>query len=340
MPYRFKAGESVPESIRRIVAEEMESAAGQLDGTEAKSREEGIHEARKSVKKTRAILRLVASELGSVRRTENTRLRNAGRKLSELRDAGAIVGTFDDLRAAYPNERGLESLDSIRAGLVARRDQAMDQAGTDARLKLMAKSFRSASKRVKSWPLDADGFAAIKEGLEASFRAGRKAMARARRRPRPENFHEWRKRAKDHWYHVRLIEPLWTDVMQAYEKSLKDLETWLGDDHNLVILRDKLTTEPDLCADEKAAALAIRLIARRQKVLRRNALALGSRIYEDEKPREFSRRMKRLWDAWQVAPKSLEKAEEESQEQAAPAPKKAAASRDGRHRVTATGTAA
>jgi len=329
----------MPESVRRIVAEEMESAAAQLDGAESTNREEAIHEARKSVKKTRALLRLVATELGDVRAKENTRLRDAGRKLSELRDAGAIVGTFDDLRAAYPKERGVAALETIRAGLVTRRDQAMDQAGVDARLKTMAKSFRGMTKRLKSWPLETDGFAAIKDGLEASFRAGRRAMARARKRSRAENFHEWRKRAKDHWYHIRLIEPLWSDVMQAYEKSLKELETCLGDDHNLVVLREKLTSEPDLRANDKAAALAIRLIDRRQKELRKNALALGARIYGEEKPREFTRRMKRLWDAWQAAPKSLQVAEEAAQAQAAP-PKKGAASRASRHKAASAGTAA
>jgi CHAD domain-containing protein len=339
MPYRFKLGESMPQAVRRIVAEEMESAASQLDGNGEKKREEGIHEARKSVKKTRALLRLVAGELGDVRGKENTRLRDAGRKLSELRDAGAIVGTFDDLRAAYPKERGLAALETIRAGLVTRRDQAMDQAGIDARLQTMAKSLRGTTKRLKSWPLEKDGFAAIKDGLEASFRAGRRAMARARKRPRAENFHEWRKRAKDHWYHIRLIEPLWSDVMQAYEKSLKELETWLGDDHNLVVLREKLTSEPDLRADAKAAALAIRLIDRRQKELRKNALALGVRIYEEEKPREFTRRMKRLWDAWQAAPKSLQAAEEATEAEAAP-PKKGAASRTSRHKTASASTAA
>ncbi|HZU25898.1 MAG TPA: CHAD domain-containing protein [Bryobacteraceae bacterium] len=330
MAYKFKAGESVPESIRRIATEELDSAAEQLDGKGSSSREEAIHEARKSVKKTRAILRLAKSELGDVRSRENVRLRDAGRRLSELRDAGAIVVSFDDLKAAFPNEAGLDALEPIRAGLVARRDQTMEQPGIEERLKAMAKSFRSAAKRVKAWPLNADSFAAIRTGLEDSYREGRRAMTKARKQPTAPNYHEWRKRAKDHWYHIRLLEPLWTDVMQAHEKSLKDLETWLGDDHNLVVLREKILSEPDLSADEKAASLATRLIERRQKELRKNSLALGARIYE-EKPREFSRRMKRLWEAWQASPKSLEQAEEHTE--AAP-PKKAAGSRGSRQHKT------
>ena len=75
MAYKFKAGESVPESIRRIVTEELESAADELDGAAGAKREEAIHEARKSVKKSRAILRLLRPELGATAKSENKALR-------------------------------------------------------------------------------------------------------------------------------------------------------------------------------------------------------------------------------------------------------------------------
>jgi len=58
-----------------------------------------------------------------------------------------------------------------------------------------------------------------------------------RKHPHPENYHEWRKRVKEHWYHVRLLEVTVADG--GYEKSLKELETALGEDHNLVLLQEK-----------------------------------------------------------------------------------------------------
>ena len=92
--------------------------------------------------------------------------------------------------------------------------------------------------RVKTWPLEDKRICRHRPGIENTYRAGRAALARVRKNPRPENLHELRKRVKDHWYHIRLLESLWTGVMSAYEKSLKDLETWLGNDHNLVVLRE------------------------------------------------------------------------------------------------------
>ena len=63
MAYRFRHGESVPDAIRRVAREELRSAVRSLTGRGAKNRDEAVHEARKSVKKLRALLRLVQSEL-------------------------------------------------------------------------------------------------------------------------------------------------------------------------------------------------------------------------------------------------------------------------------------
>jgi hypothetical protein len=163
----------------------------------------------------------------------------------------------------------------------------------------MAATLQAARKRTRKWPLQIDGFPAIAQGLEVTFGRGQRALERVKKRPRPENYHDWRKRVKDHWYHIRLLEDLWTDVMKAYEKSLKDLETWLGDDHNLVLLRERIVAEPDFYGKENDVDLLLGLIDKYQKELRESALSLGQRVYE-EKPRQFRKRMKGLWQAWQA----------------------------------------
>jgi CHAD domain-containing protein len=301
MAYRLKLGESIPEGIRRVVREEMESAAGQLSGKGADHRDEAIHEARKSVKKIRGALRLLRPELGDTFRAENTRMRDIGRRLSGFRDAGAILETFDALLKKYHGEMRRHTLASIGAGLAARKQQAEKRAKIEQALNRIAGVLSKAGKRVDTWPLAADGFTAIAPGLEETFREGRKAMARVRKHPRAENYHEWRKRVKDHWYHIRLIESLWTDATRAYEKSLKELETWLGEDHNLVVLREKVRAEPAFYGRPEEILFFDRVIDKYHKDLRGKALAAGAQIY-DEKPRQFAGRIQRLWDAWQAPP--------------------------------------
>jgi CHAD domain-containing protein len=282
--YRFKSGEPVPEGIKRIVREEIEAAVRHLSGQGSGGRDEAIHEARKSVKKIRGALRLVRPELGEIYRLENTHFRDIARQLSQFRDAGAIIETFDALRRKYRGELDGRTLASMRRRLMARKAQAEKRANIGEVLAAMAATLRESAARVKAWPLSRDGFPAIAPGLEATFRRGQKGMARARKHARAENFHEWRKRVKEHWYHVRLLEDLWTPGMRVYEKSLKDLETCLGEDHNLVVL----SKQPEI-------GELVRLIRKYHQELRDNAFAVGERIYE-EKPSRFTNRIARLWD--------------------------------------------
>jgi len=62
MAYRFKHRETVPQNVKP--AEEPDSAIALLKGKRAARREDSIREVRKSIKKTRALLRIVRPELG------------------------------------------------------------------------------------------------------------------------------------------------------------------------------------------------------------------------------------------------------------------------------------
>lgn len=327
MSYRLKRGESVPDGIRRIVREETDSAAKQLAGTNGKKRDEAIHEARKSLKKIRGALRLVQPELGRVYRSENTRIGDIGRQLSEIRDATAIIEVFDCVIEKYNGSLQKDAFAPIRRGLEKNKRETEQAANVDAVAQRALSVLRALARRAKNWPLKKDGFAAIAQGLENRYRRGRKAMAAAQNDPAPENYHEWRKRVKDHWYHVRLLESLWTDVMQAHEGSLKKIETWLGDDHNLVVLCGKLDANPEQYGEPKDVQVFVALAGQHQKELRENAISLGQRVYE-QKPREFTRNQSNLWDAWHQQPASMKEVQKQERQTAkkqpgrAPAPAK------------------
>jgi CHAD domain-containing protein len=302
MAYRLERDESVVAGLKRVVREEISSATEHMAGNKKVSRNEAIHEARKSIKKVRALLRLMRGELGDTYANENARLGDIARRLSEFRDAFAIIATFDDLKKHYKKETS-NRLQSVRAGLT-KRSSGRDAEDVASVLEEAASALQKAEKRVKTWPLQTDGYQAIGPGLEEIYRAGRKALAAVRKDPHADNFHGLRKRVKDHWYHVRLVENIWTEMMNAYEKSLKDLETWLGDDHNLAVLRERIAAEPDAFGNPKDIELALDLIDKYQKELRDKSVALAERIYE-EKPRELTRRMTHLWNTWRHEPKDL-----------------------------------
>jgi len=321
MPYRLKASESVPAGIKRIVVEELDWATEQLSRDGHKGRDEAIHEARKSVKKIRGALRLVQPELGATYRKETRDLRDLGRKLSEFRDAAAIIETFDNVIVKHKESLRENTLSSIRQALDKSKLETERTSHVERVVKEAILTFRATKKRITAWPLNADGFRAIAPGLRTTFRRSRKVMATAQKDPRPENYHEWRKRVKDHWYHLRLLESVWTEIMQAHEASLKELETRLGDDHNLVVLSEMLSDRPEEYGGKSTVQLFLAATDLHQKELREQAISLGERVYA-EKPKRFVETIALLWKAWQQQPKSMKNVEQEQRRESPKKPSK------------------
>src|SRR5580658_10528169 len=84
MSYRIKIGEGLAAAFGRIAAEEMDLAVAELRRPD---RGEAVHNARKSLKRLRALLRsLRVAFPKKLFRAENRRIAAAGRKISPMRD--------------------------------------------------------------------------------------------------------------------------------------------------------------------------------------------------------------------------------------------------------------
>ncbi|HUB80968.1 MAG TPA: CHAD domain-containing protein [Bryobacteraceae bacterium] len=296
MAYRFKHRQTVPQNVKRIAAEQLDSAIALLKRKRGASREDSIHKVRKSIKKTRALLRLVRPDLDGFFDDENIRLRDVAHNLSDLRDAVAVIGTMDNLRHRRNGAGLAKPLASVRRHVLREKRQLEIQASAQKLLPAAASELTKARQSIRYWPLKTDGFNAIAAGLRQTYRQGRKAMAAARKSGRIEDYHEWRKRVKDLWYHVRLLNRIWGDVMSAYEQSLNRLEDALGEDINLSILEKKVATLAAGNASVPAASLR-RAVDSTRRELRRQAQETGAKVYA-EKPREFVRQFQRLWKSW------------------------------------------
>src|SRR5262249_47698860 len=85
MAFRFKIDEPIEKGFRRVGAEQIEKARRQLSANADPAAE--VHEARKCMKRARALLRLGRNGLGeTVYRAENAQLRSIAQSLSGARD--------------------------------------------------------------------------------------------------------------------------------------------------------------------------------------------------------------------------------------------------------------
>ena len=295
MGYRLRPRERIDAGLRRVVREQLRGAMADLSPDRA-DRHEGVHEARKRFKMIRAVLRLARTSLGeSLFVVENTWYRDTGRRLSSVRDAVAMIECFDALRRRYEKELGPGAAETVRAALVARLEAiAAGEEGLDERAAEVTSGLRNGMIRVRAWPIHDEGFETIGPGLERVYRQGRLAMESALPDPTDENLHEWRKRVKDHWYHVRLLRNVWPKVMDAYKREMKSLSDALGSDHDLAVMTPVLRGEPAAFGGDEAVARLLELIVRRRAELQAQCRTFGRRIYA-EKPRTLVARFEARW---------------------------------------------
>jgi CHAD domain-containing protein len=285
--------------MRRIALGRAEKALEELaeagDGDLAAS----VHSARKDLKKLRAAARLIRDELGEKTfRAENRRYRDAGRLLSGSRDAEVKLETLAGLEERFGDELPAAASRGWSRALEADRDRLAKANGGETARQIEAArgQLAAARERISRWSLAADSWKSISVGLSRSYRRGRQRMKRTISDPSAENVHEWRKRAKDIWYQLRIVRGAWPALFGETARQAHELADLLGHHHDLAMLREDLAERDEV---ERPGAFEAS-IDRRQKELLDEAIEIGRRFYA-EKPKAFSRRLASYWETWREA---------------------------------------
>jgi CHAD domain-containing protein len=273
---------------------QLEAAIDELGEAGDPESDDAIHDARRRVKKIRAIIRLVRPVLDKTSRAVDADLRTVSGLLAPVSDGRGIIETLNHIADRYRRTLPPRILAAARDGLLRREAETDREANERGLIQLAAGTLRADRKRVKHWEVSADGFRAVAPGLEESYRRARRLMIQSWSKPKASNFHAWRQHVKDHWFHLRLIQQRCGFHLVSYERQIELLDGVLGEYHNVILLRDVFVTEEQLPRDEVARCM--RVVARYQRALRRHSQSIGVRVYS-ERPREFVRRVRRLWQS-------------------------------------------
>src|SRR5262245_32339530 len=215
MSFELKSGQSLQKGVRRIARKQMDSTLEELTAAHVGSRDDAVHEARLSFKKIRALLRLVRPVIGKAAyREENTCFRDAGRPLTEVRDARIYIETLDKLTEHFKEHVNGRAFGDVRKALQTNlrsvRKRVLDEQNAFA---VVGEAVRQARGRVKDWADVPNKWSAVGEGLEDVYRQARRAFTEAAGDPTVEKLHEWRKQAKYLRYQLDLLQPLWPERM-------------------------------------------------------------------------------------------------------------------------------
>lgn len=300
--------EPLASGLRRLSVDQCEMALGALTDPSADV-DAGIHEARKAMKRIRAILRLVRPRIGErIYRYENRTLRDAARLVAAARDAVVCVESVMSLQSRFGGVLGGDVFEDLTGRLEGRAARIRREvvAGSGA-VDSLVSTLERARVRFAAWPIDKDEavayggaipnrFGSMGGGLAATYRRGRNEMRLAYRSPTTSNFHEWRKRVKYLRHQMEILAPLWPGVVGETAGALDHLGDLLGEEHDLAELLAVLAIDPALCPDPVERSLLAALAQHRRAELRASAHMVGSRVYA-EKPGRFVDRMEAYWDA-------------------------------------------
>jgi CHAD domain len=308
-------GEQPEVGFRRMALGQLELAIEALVGGDGQPDERAIHETRKALKRLRALVRLLEDVLGQRSAAgEQAALREAGRELAGARDSEVMVSTLDGLLAAHAKQLAhRRSVARLRAQLVAERDGAARPAGGDADGRTRAlEGLLAVRERVLGWNLTlGGGIDALEPSLGRIYRRGRRRYRRAAHAKGDASraMHRWRKRVKELRYTAEMLDRAGPDRrlpgglsqpdglarngqgadarhITELAKRADKLGELLGEDHDLAMLAGRVRTERKRMGRGSRRTL-LKLIAKRRKRLRREALGSGRRLYR-KRPRAFT----------------------------------------------------
>lgn len=282
-------------AVRNLFLAHIDAAVARI-GRGSSMTDLDVHEARKSIKRARAILKLLRPSLTA--RTyalSKDELRDAGRALAAVRDARVIADRFDEVLQRTDLRRFSVSHLAARLHAEAALSRRARSGGAlDPEVALTG--LTAARKRLVRVSLPARNWAPLGTGFRSIYRSGRQAVPGRTQLESAEVMHEFRKQVKSYWHALEAFAPLRPTQIGRTIRSAKRLADMLGEDHDLALLADRLRTLP-VSPDEPVQTL-LDAIELRQRRLRRKALEIGAALYE-KPPAVMTAQLGRDWQKWQ-----------------------------------------
>jgi CHAD domain-containing protein len=270
--------------VRRAVAHHLGIAADALAGALPEPTRSPVHEARRSLKFARALLRLARDASAEPAGTEASipeeldRLRDLGRDLSTFRDAEVLVETAEALVAFGLPDTGRWA--PLVERLRARNRRVAEASGAEEIRARVIRGLRAATRRSPRAVPDALSVERVRTGLRRSHGRGREAMVQATGPGgTAADHHRWRKRVKDLRHQLELLEPLRPPEIPATAEELHHLGDLLGHANDLVVLQGVLEAEPGLLGGVADPGPLRAAGSARTADFWREATLLGRRLY-------------------------------------------------------------
>jgi len=296
MTYSFSLQPPVSRQIRHLVRQQVQGAIDSLNlahGPEIVR----IHEARKHLKKSRAVLALARKGRSDGVRKLDAALKQVAHKLAPFRDADSLQLVLLQLQRDYEAEHGSQLFEAARTLLEQRNlSQGLVASAFEETVPELIATLRKFLIGSDRWDLPGTTPTSLFKQIRARYGQGRARMRAAMESSDVETIHSWRKAAKDHWYHMRLLKKSWPRLIQARAIDCSTLCDFLGKDHDLGLLLEVIRNGFARDGAEEFKPL-LWLMEHERTRIQAQAFSLGRLIFA-EKKQALSQRLFSYWKTW------------------------------------------
>ena len=256
MSFLIQKGKPLLKQYRAVLLERIQKAMEDLQSY-GPEYPQGLHSARKNLKRCRSVLKLLrGKELRRERQELDAAIRKIALGLSINRDREVLVALLDEWRDPEAGAVLEEACSILVTYLCQDRQEvaAIDPKIRDNALERCLK-VRRAIRRA-----DFSGLRrkVLRNGAEAAYRKVQLAFFRYRENPEPEAFHDLRKCAKHHLYHRQVLRDC-LDLKEARTRRVREFEGLLGKVRDCDLVLETVANHWDCgLAPEHVAALVIK----------------------------------------------------------------------------------
>src|ERR1700730_8260962 len=265
----LQSHEALRSGLLRVVDALIDSAADGLSN-ESRNGEQDIHQERTTIKRLRALLRLIRPAVDpAFFNREKLRLRTAARLLSFARDTEVALGTLKTLPVS--NQIDQDSVRSVLSGFEVKVERPNDletRAEVRRRLAQTRRNFHQLKLRGTEREI-------LERGLRAVYRQGRNRMRDAIELGEDSAFHRWRIRAKNLYYELEFFESVWPKRLHRLVSRLSKLQDEIGLDHDVAVLRARLKKTPANFGGSETVQRVVGCLDSQTQKLRKPRLAFG-----------------------------------------------------------------
>jgi CHAD domain-containing protein len=243
--------------------------------------ETGVHEARKSCKEVRALLRLIRPQIG---KTEYSRrqdhYKTISGKLSGSRDAAVRVKTWRELikENAALQEQRYDAIDRFLSE--QQKLNTLEVKGREFFMEL-ALEVEAQSAAPKEWDLP-KSLSTLMPNLKLIYQNARDAEKKANSSDKIEAFHRFRKRSKDLFYCLRVLRPMLGKDLKSKVNKLEVMTELQGLANDQAVLLEYLAGHGhEIDLDDEQWDLAEACIVAKLQALQKQAHKLAKHLLSD-----------------------------------------------------------